>query len=110
MAVEGPASLRRARSCEHRLERRASRTERRQAMTHGTYRPAGRRIRHGAACGGVALAAALLACAPPSQARVTKIVVDTKVSPAFGGAQYPAGSGRAYETLAGRVWGELDPN
>jgi hypothetical protein len=39
---------------------------------------------------------------------VTKIVIDTKVSPAFGGASY--GTAGQYETLAGRVFGELDPN
>ena len=61
-----------------------------------------------AAWGSIALAAALFA-ASPAQARVTKIVIDTKVSPAFSGVDYPAGSGRVYETLAGRVFGELDP-
>ena len=57
----------------------------------------------------VALAGALLlAWTPPTQARVTRIVVDTKVSPAFGGASF--GTAGQYETLAGRVFGELDPN
>src|SRR6266705_6578690 len=58
------------------------------------------------ALAGVALAAAL-AWAPPTEARVTRIVVDTKVSPAFGGASF--GTAGQYETLAGRVFGELDP-
>ena len=40
---------------------------------------------------------------------MTKIVIDTKVSPAFSGADFPTGSGRVYETIAGRVFGELDP-
>jgi hypothetical protein len=55
----------------------------------------------------VVLAAAALAAAS-AQARVTKIVIDTRVSPAFDGASYiTAGQ---YETLAGRAFGELDPN
>ena len=58
------------------------------------------------ALAGVALAAAL-AWAPSTEARVTRIVVDTKVSPAFGGASF--GTAGQYETLAGRVFGELDP-
>src|SRR6267378_2891190 len=58
------------------------------------------------ALAGVTLAAAL-AWAPPTEARVTRIVVDTKVSPAFGGASF--GTAGRYETLAGRVFGELDP-
>jgi len=55
-----------------------------------------------------AVAAALLAWTPSAQARVTKIVIDTKVSPAFNGASF--GAAGQYETLAGRVFGELDPN
>jgi len=44
----------------------------------------------------------------PAQARVTKIVVDKKVSPA---PDLPAsGSAGPYETIAGRAYGELDPN
>jgi len=54
-----------------------------------------------------AAVAALLICAPATQARVTKLIVDTKVSPAFGGASF--GTAGQYETLAGRVFGELDP-
>src|SRR5499427_6274152 len=42
------------------------------------------------------------------EARVTRIVIDTKTSPAFGGASF--GTAGQYETLAGRVFGELDPN
>ena len=37
-----------------------------------------------------------------------KIVIDTKVSPAFDGATF--GDPGQYETLAGRVFGEIDPN
>src|SRR5262245_50904637 len=54
-----------------------------------------------------AAVAALLAWASPADARVKKIVVEKKVSPAFNGATFgPAGQ---YETLAGRAFGELDP-
>src|SRR5206468_2853734 len=56
---------------------------------------------------GVALIAALSAGAPPARAKVTQIVIDTRVSPAFGGATF--GNAGQYETLAGRVFGELDP-
>ena len=45
---------------------------------------------------------------PTAKARVVRFVVDTKTSPAFGGATF--GSAGQYETLAGRVFGELDPN
>jgi len=41
-------------------------------------------------------------------ARVKKIVIDTKVAPAFDGATF--GDAGQYETLAGRVFGEIDPN
>ena len=43
-----------------------------------------------------------------AHARVTRIVLDTTVSPAFNGQSY--GSAGAYETIAGRAYGELDPN
>jgi hypothetical protein len=52
--------------------------------------------------------AALLVWTPTAQARVTTIVIDTTVSPAFGGASF--GAAGQYETIAGRVFGELDPN
>src|SRR2546425_4264513 len=46
--------------------------------------------------------------ASPADAHVKKIVIDKKVSPAFNGQSFgPAGQ---YETLAGRAFGELDPN
>jgi len=51
---------------------------------------------------------ALLVWASPAQARVKKIVVDKKTSPAFDGASF--GAAGQYETLAGRAFGELDPN
>ncbi len=53
-------------------------------------------------------ALALLAWAPPTQARVTRIIIDTKTSPAFGGQSF--GAAGQYETLAGRAFGELDPD
>jgi hypothetical protein len=53
-------------------------------------------------------ALAMLAWAPPTHARVTRIIVDTKVSPAFGGQSF--GAAGQYETLAGRAFGELDPS
>ena len=56
---------------------------------------------------GLAIAGALLTAAPSARAKVVRIVVDTKVSPAFGGASF--GSAGQYETLAGRVFGEIDP-
>ena len=56
---------------------------------------------------GAAAVAALLTCTSPAQARVTKLVIDTTVSPAFGGATF--GDVGQYETIAGRVFGELDP-
>jgi hypothetical protein len=50
----------------------------------------------------------LLACAPPTEARIKKIVIEQRVSPAFDGR--PFGDAGPYETLAGRAFGELDPN
>jgi hypothetical protein len=49
----------------------------------------------------------LVGVADPASARVKRIVVDTKVSPAFDGASF--GAAGQYETLAGRAFGELDP-
>jgi len=55
----------------------------------------------------IVLVAATLALPSSVDARVKKIVVEKKVSPAFDGASFgPAGP---YETLAGRAFGELDP-
>jgi hypothetical protein len=51
----------------------------------------------------VAVAAALLTCASPTQARVTRIVIDQTLNqPAIGGAQTVA-----YQTINGRAFGEL---
>ncbi len=57
---------------------------------------------------GVAAASLLAILASGAQARVTKIVVEKQVSPAFDGASF--GTAGQYETLAGRAYGELDPN
>src|SRR3954471_8886340 len=54
------------------------------------------------------LIVALLALPTTADARVKKIVVEKKVSPAFDGAAF--GTAGQYETLAGRAYGELDPN
>src|SRR5262245_3188827 len=56
----------------------------------------------------ITLACALtLSLALSAQAKIKKIVVDSKVSPAFNGASF--GSAGMYETIAGRAFGELDP-
>src|ERR1041384_2402583 len=54
------------------------------------------------------MVASAFAFAATGEGRVTRIVIDTKTSPAFGGATF--GSAGQYETLAGRIFGELDPN
>lgn len=56
----------------------------------------------------VAVVLALLASAPAAWADVKRIVIDRKVSPAFDGRSF--GTVGPYETLAGRAFGELDPN
>jgi len=55
-----------------------------------------------------AIVLALLTAASTASAEVKRIVIDRKVSPAFDGRTY--GTAGAYETLAGRAFGELDPN
>ena len=55
----------------------------------------------------LALIVTELLLAPRADARVKKIVVEKKVSPAFDGASF--GAAGQYETLAGRAYGELDP-
>jgi hypothetical protein len=54
------------------------------------------------------IVAVVLAWAPSLQAEVKKIVIDRTVSPAFDGKTF--GSAGQFETLAGRAFGELDPN
>jgi hypothetical protein len=56
----------------------------------------------------IRIAALWLIAASASKAQVTRIVVDSVVSPAFGGASY--GAIGQYETIAGRAYGELNPN
>lgn len=53
------------------------------------------------------LFAVALMCAPPAEARVKKIVIEKKVSPAFDGRTF--GTAGQYETLTGKAYGELDP-
>src|SRR6266446_5826697 len=50
----------------------------------------------------------VLATTATTQARVTRIAIEKKASPAFEGASF--GSAGQYETLAGKAFGELDPN
>ena len=66
------------------------------------------RLRHVAVLAGLAVTGLLLAGAPPTDAHVKKIVIDKKVSPAFEGRSF--GDAGQYETLAGRAFGELDPD
>jgi hypothetical protein len=56
----------------------------------------------------VRIAAASVIAASAAHAQVTRIVVDSVVSPAFDGASY--GAAGQYETIAGRAFGELDPS
>ena len=58
-----------------------------------------------------AVAAGILVCAAPLTARITKIVIDEKISPAFckGAACAAYGDAGQYEQIAGRAFGELDP-
>ena len=50
----------------------------------------------------------LLVSTSAAHAEVKRIVIDRKVSPAFDGRSF--GAAGQYETLAGRAFGELDPN
>src|SRR4051812_38753059 len=58
----------------------------------------------------LAAAAAVVVFAAPLQARVTRIVIDDTVSPAFcsGASCQSFGNGGQYEQLSGRAFGELD--
>jgi hypothetical protein len=58
------------------------------------------------------LIAALYLATSPTHARVTKIIIDEKVSPAFckGTACANYGAAGQYEQISGRAYGELDPN
>ncbi|HKA41983.1 MAG TPA: alpha/beta hydrolase domain-containing protein [Burkholderiales bacterium] len=71
-----------------------------------------RRLRKPAA--GFAVMALMLAipvCSTPAHARITRIVIDERVSPAFckGEACASFGDAGQYEQLSGRAFGELDP-
>ena len=70
----------------------------------------GQRLRHTIMTSSACLTAVglVLAMAATAQARVTRIAIEKKVSPAFDGASF--GSAGQYETLAGKAFGELDPN
>jgi len=59
----------------------------------------------------LAIAAAMLTCSAPLQARITKILIDEKLSAAFckGTACTSFGDAGQYEQIAGRAFGELDP-
>ena len=50
----------------------------------------------------------LAATSSVARAEVKRIVIEKKVSPAFDGKSF--GAAGQYETLAGRAFGELDPN
>ncbi len=53
-------------------------------------------------------AAGTFAAAPPSEARISRITVTAYESPTFGGYSWP-GVGQ-YEKVAGKAYGEIDPN
>jgi hypothetical protein len=53
-------------------------------------------------------AGALIGSAETAQARITNIVINTKISPAFNGQSF--GSVGQYEQLVGTAYGEVDPN
>ena len=59
----------------------------------------------------LAVAMGILVCAAPLQARITKIVIDEKISPAFckGATCASFGDAGQYEQISGRAFGELDP-
>jgi Alpha/beta hydrolase domain len=54
------------------------------------------------------LGAAVLACASLSQARVVRIAIEKRESPAYGGQAF--GNAGRYEKLEGHAFGELDPH
>src|ERR1044072_1539886 len=51
--------------------------------------------------------ALILGCAVAAEARVTRIVIEQKQSPAYNGKSF--GNCGQYEILTGRAYGELDP-
>ena len=61
----------------------------------------------------VLFAAVLIAWTPVAQARVTRIVIDQRISPAFPAKEdgfQSFGAAGQYETISGRAFGELDPD
>ena len=66
---------------------------------------------HKSVAAGFAVVAGILVCSAPLHARITKIVVDEKISPAFckGASCASYGDAGQYEQIAGRAFGELDP-
>jgi hypothetical protein len=69
-------------------------------------RPSARALLAGTASAVIALA--VFGTADNAEAKVTKIVIEKKTSPAFDGASY--GTAGQYEILVGKAYGELDPN
>ena len=55
----------------------------------------------------ISLAVALLGISHLAEARITRIVIQTRTSPAFGGASF--GNVGQYEQLDGVAYGEVDP-
>src|ERR1700722_12216783 len=53
------------------------------------------------------VATAIFVCAACVQARVTRVVVEHRESPAFGGQMF--GNAGQYEVLSGHFFGEIDP-
>ena len=68
-------------------------------------RPSARALLLGTASAVIAFAAF---GTPQADAKVTRIVIEKKTSPAFDGASY--GAIGQYEVLVGKAYGELDPN
>ena len=56
---------------------------------------------------GLAVWSLLGPSALPAEARVTRIVIDEKLSPAYGGKSF--GTAGPYERITGRLFGGLDP-
>ena len=77
-------------------------------MSREILRHIANRFRRSLVWASMVIAAMALAWVPQASAHVTKIVIDKKVSPAFDGRSF--GDAGQYETLAGRAFGELDPN
>lgn len=91
------------------------RTQREEEITMVPSMPA--LFRRSALVGVGVAAVVLVAWAPPTEARVTRILIDTTTSPAFCTVTPPNppvcpsfGNAGQYETIAGRAFGELDPN